>query len=174
MIRAQDKYGNAIGQNIQAYTINVQSGDGKIYDGASANTSIKFDNFAQSSFIYQAPTDLKENKGITITIAQDQTQGKLLTNESETPVPTVQKKLIVAKGIVTVLKNNVVLYQTDNKQITQPKISFDLPKDESGIQYIDQNGVAQIKPENIPSLMITIKDKNGNTLESVANVVSEQ
>jgi hypothetical protein len=77
IVNAADKYGNSIGQNIQPYTISVQSGDGKIYDGASANTSIKFDNFATSTFIYQAPTGIKENKGVTVTVAPDTAQ-KLL------------------------------------------------------------------------------------------------
>lgn len=48
IVRGVDAYNNPIGQNIQAYTISVQSGDGKIYDGASENASIKFDNFLKA------------------------------------------------------------------------------------------------------------------------------
>lgn len=54
VMSAVDKYNNKIGQSIQAYTISVLSGDGNIYDGASANSNIKFDNF-NKQFIYQAP-----------------------------------------------------------------------------------------------------------------------
>jgi hypothetical protein len=45
LITAVDRYGNPIGKNVQPYTISVNSGDGQIYDGASANNSIKFDDF---------------------------------------------------------------------------------------------------------------------------------
>ncbi|MEI6672318.1 MAG: hypothetical protein WCL02_02930 [bacterium] len=77
IVSATDKYGNSIGQSIQAYTISVNSGDGKIYDGASANTRIKFDNFAQSSFMYQAPIGSKDNKEISITILPNETEKRL-------------------------------------------------------------------------------------------------
>lgn len=76
-IAATDRYDNTIGQNIQAYTISVHSGDGKIYDGASANSSITFDNFQNASFIYQAPIGITANTGIVVTIAPDQTENLL-------------------------------------------------------------------------------------------------
>jgi len=87
---------------------------------------------------------------------------------------TIQQNITVVKGIVTVLQNNKVLYQTNIKQITQPKITFNLPKDETDIQYQDADSIAQIIPENIPSLVITVKDKNGNILNTVANITSKQ
>ncbi|MEI8009085.1 MAG: hypothetical protein WCI00_07045 [bacterium] len=77
IISAQDSHGNTIGQSIQAYTISVNSGNGQIYDGASANASIKFDNFATSSFIYQAPTGIKENKNVIINVLPDQIEKRL-------------------------------------------------------------------------------------------------
>jgi hypothetical protein len=86
----------------------------------------------------------------------------------------VQKKLIVAKGIITVIQNNIVLYQTDNQQITQPKITFDLPKDESDIQYTDTNDIPQVNSDTIPRITIIVKDKNGNILDTVANIVSKE
>lgn len=85
---------------------------------------------------------------------------------------TVQKKIMVVKGVVTVLQNNTVLYQTNTQQNIQPKITFNLPKDETAIQYQDTDGIAQIRPEDIPSLVITVKDKNGNILDTVANITS--
>lgn len=133
MIQAIDAYGNSIGQSTQTYTISVQSGDGQIYDGASTNTKIKFDNFATSTFIYQAPKTVTQNKPITITITPN--TEKLLTKT--TPVSPVQKKLIVAKGVVQVVENNRVLYTTQNRPAIQPKINFNLPKDETDIQYQD-------------------------------------
>lgn len=173
IVSAIDSYGNNIGQSIQAYTISVNSGDGKIYDGASANSSIRFSNFAQSAFIYQAPTGLKENKGITITIAPDLTQAKLLTNEPVTVPKIAQKTITVVQGIVTVSKNNVILYKTNTPQLIQPSISYTLLKDEADIQYMDEDGIAQIKPENIPSLVISITDKNKSILNTVANITSK-
>ncbi|MEI6774304.1 MAG: hypothetical protein WCL18_05990 [bacterium] len=56
----------------------------------------------------------------------------------------------------------------------QPKINFTLPKDESDIQYQDIDGIPQIRTENVPSLVITVKDKDGKPLDTVANVVSKQ
>jgi hypothetical protein len=44
-VSAADIYQNSIGQSIQGYTISVNSGDGKIYDGAASNENIKFDKF---------------------------------------------------------------------------------------------------------------------------------
>lgn len=81
---------------------------------------------------------------------------------------------MLSKGIITVSNNNIVLYQTNNKQNIQPKITFNLPKNESDIQYQDADGIPQIKPENIPSLVITVKDKNGKVLDTIANITSKQ
>lgn len=173
IISAKDKYDNTIGQSIQAYTISVNSGDGQIYDGAATNNSIKFDNFRQAGFIYQAPIQVNANKSVSISIAPEITNPNLIT--STTPPPQViTKKIIVAKGIITVLKDNIVLYQTENAQSIQPKITFDLPKDESGIQYVDTNGIVQINPNTIPKISIKVEDKNGNKLETVANIISKQ
>lgn len=174
VVSATDVYGNNIGQSIQVYTISVNSGEGNIYDGANSNRIIKFDNFLNAGFIYQAPVWLADNKEVVITVLEDQTDKRLWANESTTLPKVVQQKITVAKGIVTVLNNNIVLYKTDTPQSIQPKINFTLPKDETAIQYQDEYGIAQIKPENIPSLVITVKDKNGNPLDTVANVVSKQ
>ncbi|MEI8009086.1 MAG: hypothetical protein WCI00_07050 [bacterium] len=67
-----------------------------------------------------------------------------------------------------------MLYQTNITQTREPKINFTLPKDETAIQYPDADGIPQIKPENIPSLVITVKDKSGNELDTVANITSKQ
>lgn len=174
LVSATDAYGNRIGQNIQAYSINVQTGNGMIYDGATSNSSITFDNFSNAGFVYQSPVGINENKEVIITVLPDQAQQMLWTNEKAEPIKVVQKKISVVQGIVTVLNNNIVLYQTNTKQTSQPQIRFTLPKDESDIQYQDTNGIAQIKPENIPSITITVKDKEGKSLDTVANVVSKQ
>ena len=89
-----------------------------------------------------------------------------------TLIEDAQKNITVAKGIVTIKDGDKELYQTD-KQIDE-KLTFDLPKDESGIQYQDSNEILQINPDNIPHLRITIKDSNDNLLDSVANITSEQ
>ncbi|MCX6825442.1 MAG: VCBS repeat-containing protein [candidate division SR1 bacterium] len=170
VVYAADKYNNQIGQNIQAYTISLGSGNGKIYDGTNENSSIKFDNFLQAGFIYRAPTGIQANEAVTITIAQDQLK---LLGTTEKP-NVVQKKIIVAKGIVNVLNKNVVIYTSNTPKNTPQQLTFNLPKDETDIQYQDENGISEIKPENIPSLVITIKDKNGNRLDTVANITSKE
>lgn len=77
IVSAADKYGNKIGQSIQAYTISVQSGDGKIYDGATTERSITFDNFSTAGFVYQAPIGIQDNKEIIVTVIADQTEKML-------------------------------------------------------------------------------------------------
>ena len=110
---------------------------------------------------------------MNITVAPTPTKAKLLAIQPATAIKVVQKNITVAKGIVTIYNNDEKLFETDNKQIDE-KLTFDLPKDESGIQYQDSNEILQINPDNIPHLRITIKDSNDNLLDSVANITSEQ
>jgi hypothetical protein len=77
IVSAVDEHENKIGQNIQAYTISVNSGDGRIFDGASRNSSVGFDNFSTSSFIYQGPSGSKDNRNISITVKPDLSQKRL-------------------------------------------------------------------------------------------------
>lgn len=170
IVTANDAYGNEIKKSIQAYTISVANGGGKISDGASSNNSITFDTFP-ATFIYQAPKGLSENRAISVNI---QKASLKQPTEKETQEILVQKNITIVPGIITITKNNIVLYKTDVPQINQPKITFNLPKDESAIQYKDNEGIAQIVPVNIPSITITVKDKNGNLLNTVANINSKQ
>lgn len=48
VVNAMDKFQNTIGTSIQPYSISVQSGNGKIYDGSSENSSITFFDFAKA------------------------------------------------------------------------------------------------------------------------------
>ena len=77
VVNATDKYKNSIGQSIQAYTISVNSGDGKINNGGNSSASMKFDNFSTSSFVYQAPTGIKDTKNVVIKVLPDDTEKKL-------------------------------------------------------------------------------------------------
>jgi len=174
-VNAADIYQNSIGQSIQGYTISVNSGDGKIYDGAASNENIKFDKFP-AWFIYQAPIWLENNKKVSLIIFPDKTITRLWANEAESKSNTVQKIIEVAKGKVTVMQNNIVLYQTNTPQSRPPKITFNLPKDEASIQYMDSDGTAQIIPANIPSITIDIKDLNNaaTSLTTVASITSTQ
>ena len=175
---AKDAYGNDIGQTVESYTISVLSGNGEISNGAASNNSIQFDNFHKAGFIYQAPTGLTGNKSATIMIAPTQTDQKILAIQPTKNI-TAQKKIIVAKGIVKVTQSATTLYETktengqelQNNNITKD-ITFNLPKDEADIQYKDTNEILQIKPENIPSIHISVKDPNGSILNTVANVVT--
>ena len=49
---------------------------------------------------------------------------------------------------------------------------MDLPKDESDIQYMDADDIAQIDSGAIPKFIITVEDKNTNKLTTIANIVS--
>jgi len=172
IVTAQDKDENDIGQTTESYTISVLSGQGKISDGASSNNSIQFDNFSKAGFIYQAPKGITANIAVSIRVAPSKKEEGLLMIQPTTLIEDAQKNITVAKGIVTIKDGDKELYQTD-KQIDE-KLTFDLPKDESGIQYQDSNEILQINPDNIPHLRITIKDSNDNLLDSVANITSEQ
>jgi hypothetical protein len=76
-VSAIDAYGNNIGQSIQAYNISVNSGDGKIHNGGSSNSSITFDNFSTSAFVYQAPIGIKDTKNVIINITPNDTEKRL-------------------------------------------------------------------------------------------------
>jgi hypothetical protein len=171
-ITASDKYGNSIGQTVESYTISVESSGGYINNGATNETSMQINNFFTTNLIYQAPTGITANKGIKISIAPTPEE-KLLT-KSVIGTPTAIKSMTVAKGVVTVFQDPNILYQTAGKQILQPKLTFNLPKDESDIQYKDTDDIPQIHPDKIPSLRITVKDKNGNRLATVASITSKQ
>jgi hypothetical protein len=51
---------------------------------------------------------------------------------------------------------------------------FHLPKEESSIIHIDENNITQISPENLPSIQIHVKNKDGHILDTVANIVSQK
>ncbi len=172
IVNALDSHQNNIGISTQAYTISVQSGDGKIYDGSSENSSIKFFDFARAWFFYQAPTWISSDKQITIKVTPDLTW--YATGTSTVANKTVQKKITVIKGVITVVQNNVVLYQSSNAAATPSKVTYNLPKYETDVQYKDADGYLQVNPQNIPSLVITVKDKSGKPLDTVVNIVSKQ
>jgi len=69
VVNGYDQYGNNVGQGLDTYTISVISGNGLIYDGATTNTKITFNDFNQKVFTYQAPIGLTGNKTISVQIA---------------------------------------------------------------------------------------------------------
>ena len=76
--------------------------------------------------------------------------------------------------MITVKQSDKLLYET-NKQIIHPNITYTLPKNESDVQYQDSNGIGQIKAENIPSIIITVKSKDdGHLLNTIANITSQK
>ena len=166
-ISAEDAYGNMIGQSTQSYIIDTNHG--KISDGATSANSITFDNF-NTKFIYEAPTGLTDNKAINITITEN--TEKRLTNET-TNIPPIKKNIITAKGIITVSENTNIMYKTNTVQNTGQKIEFDLPQQESNIQYIDEHNLAQINKDALPKIQIQIQDKYGNKLTTIANIRSK-
>lgn len=68
VVNGYDKYGNNVGQGLDEYTISVMSGNGLIYDGSAASTSMTFNDFNQKVFTYQAPIGLTGNKTIAVHI----------------------------------------------------------------------------------------------------------
>ncbi|MEI7557828.1 MAG: hypothetical protein WCJ45_03165 [bacterium] len=68
----------------------------------------------------------------------------------------------------------MVLYQSSNAAATPSKVTYNLPKYETDVQYKDADGYLQVNPQNIPSLVITVKDKSGKPLDTVVNIVSKQ
>ena len=51
-------------------------------------------------------------------------------------------------------------------------IGYYLPATASGLVQKDSNNIAQVQTAAIPKLTLTLQDKNGNKLDSVANVTS--
>jgi hypothetical protein len=70
------------------------------------------------------------------------------------------------------MQGETKLYQTNASRSTRPQLSIQLPNNQEDIQYIDEHDIAQINPEAIATLQITLKDNKGNPLESVANITS--
>lgn len=87
---------------------------------------------------------------------------------------TAQKKINVIKGVITVTQNGVVLYQSTAPNAAPSTITYNLPKYETDVQYKDADGYLQINPQNIPSLVLTVKDLSGKPMDTVANIVSKQ
>lgn len=95
----------------------------------------------------------------------------------------MEQPITIAKGIITVQKNEEILYQTQDttrqtngtrNNYSDKKITYALPLDESAIQYTDDNGLTQVIPENLPSIRINVKDKNGHLLDTVASIIVEK
>jgi hypothetical protein len=136
VIKAEDVDKNPIGQTVESYTISVPNGQGKISDGAATNNSIQFDNFSKAAFIYQAPTGVNLETIIKVTPTQN---GSLLAITPTTIVKETQKKIRVAKGIITISNDGNIFYKTNTQQNTLTKFTVTLPKDESDIQYEDSD-----------------------------------
>lgn len=100
------------------------------------------------------------------------------TKNTLTIQPTIQKtaqtSIRIAKAIVTIKQNNTILYQTNGRTDNKQNIYFNLPNNESDIQFTDNDGIAQIHPETIPSIQISVQDPNGNTIDTVANITSSK
>jgi hypothetical protein len=92
--------------------------------------------------------------------------------------PTVQKtaqtSIRIAKAIVTIKQGNTIMFQTNGRTTNQQQIVFNLPNNESDIQFTDSGGIAQIHPEAIPSIQISVQDPHGNTIDTVANITSSK
>ena len=78
---------------MESYTLSVGSGQGALRDGASTTSTREINNFQDTTYIYQAPTNITTNTAATITIAP--TQQKLLTTTSSQTVTSSKQIDIV-------------------------------------------------------------------------------
>lgn len=152
---AQDGYGNAIGQTIENYTITPQTGN------INGLASMDFNNFSKGTFLYQAPEKVTENMGTVVKIQGTNAEGKVITGE---------KRIIIAKGILNVNYAGQVVFSTNIAQART--IGYHLPATASDLVKKDSNNIAQVQTAAIPKLTLVLQDKNGNKLDTVANVSS--
>lgn len=78
---------------MESYTLSVGSGQGTIGDGASNTITREINNFHNTTYIYQAPTNITTNTTATITITP--TQQKLLTTTSSKTVTSSKEIQVV-------------------------------------------------------------------------------
>lgn len=154
-ITAQDAFGNSIWQGIENYTIVPQTGT------LNWEKTMDFNNFSKANFVYQAPEKVTENTPITIKVSGKNQNGKLITGE---------QKLIIAKGIANVSYANQIVFSTNIPQART--IGYHLPATASDLVKTGTDNIAQVQTAAIPKLSIELQDRNGNKLDSVANIVS--
>ncbi|MFA5747781.1 MAG: hypothetical protein WC872_01575, partial [Candidatus Absconditabacterales bacterium] len=157
ILQGYDDKGNSLGLLTENYTISVNSGDGKFVGNGN---SVSFNDFSNANFIYQAPGNLIKNKQITITVSG--------TNKVQKEISTT-KKIIIAKGFLKINDGNQVIY--NNGQTN--KIEINLPPTEKDIESTDSNGIKQINIRKIKKITLTLQDINGNKLDSVANIATQ-
>jgi len=152
---AQDAYNNPIGQVIEDYTISAQTGT------IAGLTSTEVNDFSNANFLYQAPEKVTENLPMVVKINGTNQDGKLITGE---------QKIIVAKGILNVSYANQIVFSTNIAQ--SRTIDYNLPATANDLVSTGTNNVVQVQTAAIPKISLTLQDRNGNKLDSVANVSS--
>ena len=168
-VTAVDQRSNPIGQTTESYTISVASWAGTI----NGTNRVEFNNFSDAEFIYQAPSWLSKNEVATIDVTPSEATKNILAIQPTTQ-KTAQTSVRITKGIVTIKQGTSILYRTDTVIPDGKYLQLNLPKNESDIQFIDSGGIAQIHPEAIPSIEISVQDPNGNTIDTIANIANSK
>jgi len=156
-ITAQDAYDNPLGQTVEQYTISPSTGT------INGETSLTINNFADASFIYQAPDTVAGNMPVVLTITG--------TNNDDVLISGTQN-IIVAKGILNISYLHQLVYSTNVNSVNRA-MGYTLPNSNSDLVQEDVNNIAQIQETALPQISLLLQDRNGNKLDSVLTISSK-
>jgi len=116
---------------------------------------MQFTDFRKAKFVYAAPnnTTLPHNTAVTLFVR---------------PYAQNNNTLIAAKDIL--IKEPVAQISNNNAPVSS--INYTLPTVINGIKYTDTNGVEQINLNNMPKLIVALKDVDGNNLNTYIRIQS--
>jgi hypothetical protein len=154
IIQANDSAGNGIHQDIQLYTISVNTGT------INGQKSIQVNSFGET-ILYEAPKDIQNNTTAIILFSGTNMDGEIVNG---------QQSIIIAKAHIQVRYNNQGILSQDKKPQT---ITYRLPDNETILIKTDAKGIPQIQKDQLPKINIQLQDKNGNTLDSIARITSK-
>jgi hypothetical protein len=153
VIKAEDKFGNAISKTIDNYVINASTGT--ISKGGTFIPSMIFNDFDDAQFIYQAP-NLTHRSNINLIVNNDSNN----TNN-------------IGVKQITVVEPNVEIYY-NNTSITNWNFTYKLPNTKTNIIFEDTNGIQQVNQNSLPKIDINLQDIDGNPLSSRVQVSSSE
>lgn len=155
-ISAKDTYANKVWQSIEQYRVWTDTGD------INGSPIVDISNFSKWTFLYQAPKQVAENMTVHINISGNNQEGKLVTG---------RQSIILAKGVLNISYAGQIISSSAIKK--NKSIGYHLPATATGIVFTDADNITQIQANAIPKISLRLQDKNGNMLDSVANITSK-
>lgn len=116
---------------------------------------MQFTDFRKAQFVYASPNNTTLPHNTTVTL--------FVRSYAQNNSTLVAVKDILVKEPVAQITNN-------NAPVTT--INYTLPTTIDGIKYIDSDGVEQINLNNMPQLTLSLKDVDGELLDTYIRIQS--